>query len=97
MGPLEGVGGVVAVGALVHVQHLDVHRHGHGALVLDPVPEAVPAEEGRGVGDLPHGLAKALDGKRISSLNVMDNKEMAHGDDTNSGFIGQKFRVIDKP
>ena len=29
MRPLEGVRDVVVVGALVHVQHLDVHRHGH--------------------------------------------------------------------
>ncbi len=48
MGPLEGVGRVIVAVALVHVQHLDVHRHRncssaaiiHYTLVRDGVERA---------------------------------------------------------
>ena len=60
MSSLECVWSVVITGTLVHVQHLDVHGHGHSSLELDPVPETVPPEEGSRVGDLPHGFPETL-------------------------------------
>ena len=70
VGPLESVGGVIVVGALVDVQHLDVHRHSHGSLELNPVPQTVPTKEGRSISDFPHWFPNTLERLLLSNAKT---------------------------